>query len=349
MKPTRTPPLAAPPVARTSITLARVAEVAGVSKMTVSRVLSTPAAVSEELRKRVHAAVEATGYVPNLVAGGLRSNRTRLIACLVPVISSGSAFIGSLQTMNAELTAAGYQVLLGERGYEPAREEALVDGVLARRPDGVVVFGVMQSKKARDRLRATGIPVVEAWDMTDDPIDRVVGFSHVAAGKAIAAYLHAQGRRRVGMITATEPRATARARGFVAEARRLGLVPKGEAMPTYTAPPPSRMRHGREGVAALRPLEQGLDALYCASDLIAHGALIEAAAQGIQVPGQLAVIGFGDMDFAEDTVPPLTTLHVDHRAIGHAAATAMVARIEGGDPGPAIADLGFEIARRGSA
>jgi LacI family gluconate utilization system Gnt-I transcriptional repressor len=317
--------------------------------MTVSRTLSAPDSVKEKARLRVLEAVRTTGYVPNLVAGSLRSNRTRLIACLVPVISSGSAFLTAVQAMSAAFAAAGYQVMLGEKGYDPGREEQLVDAILARRPDGVVVVGVMQSEQARSRLRATGIPVVEAWDMTDDPIDMVVGFSHYRAGRAIAAYLHSQGRKRAGMITVSEPRAVARAKGFVAEARRLGLVRKGEPLPTHTVDAPSRMRHGRDGVTALRPVDCKIDALYCASDLIAHGALIECASQGIVVPEHLAVVGFGDLDFAADTLPALTTLRVDSRAIGHAAATNMVARIEGEGPAQLVLDFGFEIVRRASA
>ncbi|KAF1046098.1 LacI family DNA-binding transcriptional regulator [Xylophilus sp.] len=343
------PPAAATRVLRESITLVDVARVAGVSKITASRALSNPALVTPETRQRVHDAVRATGYVPNLVAGGLKSNRSRLIACVVPTISSGSAFLSAVQAMSATLAAAGYQVMLGEKGYDPAREEALVDAVIARRPDGIVVVGVMQSEAARERLRATGLPVVEAWDMTDAPIDMVVGFSHEAAGEAIASYLHAQGRRRLALITASEPRAVLRARGFQAGARRLGLVQGTEdGLPAYQGGAPSRMRHGREGLAALLQRHPEIDAVYCASDLIAVGALMEAGLQGIAVPQRMAVVGFGDLDFAADTVPALTTLRVDSAVIGRAAAHAILARMDGTGPDEPVRDFGFQMVVRDS-
>lgn len=332
-----------------SVTLADVARIAGVSKITASRALANPGVVSPDTQQRVRDAVAHTGYVPNLLAGALRSNRTRLIACLVPTIGSGSVFLDAVQAMTEAFGAAGYQVMLGQRGYDVAREEGLVDAVIARRPDGVVLMAAARSPRARARLAAAGMPVVEAWDMAAEPVDMVVGFSHRKVGAAIARFLHAKGRRRLAMITSDEPNGAARAAGFVDAARRLGLVRPGQALSRFTFPAPSRMRHGREGLRDLLHRDPGVDAVYCANDMVALGAMTEARALGLNVPHDLAIVGFGDVDFAADAEPALTTVHVDSAAIGRQAAEMIMARIEGRFASERVRDLGFRLVERGSA
>ncbi|MDB5773585.1 MAG: LacI family DNA-binding transcriptional regulator [Burkholderia sp.] len=334
-----------------SVTLADVAKVAGVSKITASRALSNPKVVSLETQRRVREAVVKTGYVPNLLAGGLKSNRSRLIACLVPAISSGTAFLVAMQAMTEAFAEAGYQVMLGQRGYDQSREEMMVDAVIARRPDGIVLMGVLESEAAKRRLKATGVPIVETWDMSEAPIDMLVGFSHPQVGAASAEYLHRKGRRKLALITAAnDPRARARGRGFLDAARRLGLADdSAQGIPTYTFVAPSRMAHGREGLRRLMETRPDIDAVYCATDLVALGALIEADVQGVIVPDQLAVIGFGDLDFAVDTHPALTTAHIDSVEIGRRAAALIVGRVEGHTGLQPLVDVGFTIVERGSA
>lgn len=342
----------APPRSREGIkgvTLADVARIAGVSKITASRALANPDLVTEKTRAKVLVAVRETGYVQNFVAAGFKSRRTRLIACLVPTIASGSAFLPAVQAMTDAFADAGFQVLLGQRGYDPSREEGLIDAAIARRPDGIVVTGVLQSPVAREKLRRCGVPVLEAWDMTDDPIDMLVGFSHYAAGQEIATYLHRRGRRRAALITTNEPRGKARGLGFAEQAKALGMAgPEGD-IPTHIEGAPSRMGHGRTGLALLTSEHPDIDALCCSTDLVALGALIEAQAQGIEVPKRLAIVGFGDLDFAVDTNPALTTLRIDNEAIGKRAAACLLERLQGNGPVNPVQDFGFSMVERDSA
>jgi LacI family gluconate utilization system Gnt-I transcriptional repressor len=331
-----------------NVTLADVARVAGVSKITASRALANPNVVSPETRERVRKAVVELGYVPNLLPIALRSNRTRLIACLVPTMGSGSVFMDAVQAMSEAFRLAGYQVLLGQRGYDVAQEEQLVEALLARRPDGVVFMGAVQSAAARERLRNSGTPLVEAWDISDDPIDTIVGFSHRKVGAATARYLHKKGRRRFGIVSIDEPRGEQRAQGFIDAARRLGLLPKGSEIPRARFPAPSRMHHGRAGVAQLLQAHPDLDAIYCATDLVAMGALTAARVCGLVVPDQLAIIGFGDADFAADMEPPLSTVRVDSVALGQRTAELLIERIEGRAKAGEILDIGFKFVERGT-
>ena len=153
------------------------------------------AAVSDEIRQRVLEVVERIGYVPNMLAGGLASKKSRLVAAVVPTIT-GSVFLEMVQSLTETLADAGYQLMLGQSGYENSREDALLEAIIGRRPDGVVLTGIMRSEQGRRRLLASGIPVVETWDLTTAPIDMLVGFSHERIGKSVAEYLHRRGRCR---------------------------------------------------------------------------------------------------------------------------------------------------------
>jgi len=332
---------------RRGVTLTDVARQAGVSAMTASRALRQPHLVSEKTRQNVLKAVEQSGYVPNLHAAGLRSQRTRMIALMVPSIASGSAFLLAVHAMTELFVEAGYQVMLSERGYDRSRDESVLESVIARRPDGIVLTGLMQSPRARQRLAASGIPVVETWEMTDDPIDMLVGFSHHEVGRAIAQYLYAQGRRRVASIAATEARTAARFQGFAEEALKLGIA--GRHLQNGTSlviDPPSQLGHGRTGLARALEDDPHIDAIFSSTDMIALGTLMEAQVRGIRIPDELAVVGFGDFDFACNVTPALTTVRVDHNDIGRRTANLLINRIEGLPTAQRIHDVGFTLVQR---
>src|SRR2546427_381967 len=100
-------------------------------------------------------------------------------------------------SLTATLAQEGYQLLLGQTFYDEQREEEVLNAMIGRQPDGIVMMGLVQSDKARERLRRTGIPVVETWDFSDRPLDMVVGFSHLKVGSALAGYFLSRGLQRV--------------------------------------------------------------------------------------------------------------------------------------------------------
>jgi len=114
-------------------------------------------------------------------------------------------------------------------------------------------------------------------------------------------------------------------------------------------PLPTTLQLGREGLAQLLAQAPDLDAVVCSSDTLAHGVLTEAVSRGLDVPGQVAVIGFGDLNFAAHTYPPLSTIHVDGRNIGTVAAQLLLDRLDGGNQvRPRVIDTGFELVHRAS-
>jgi LacI family gluconate utilization system Gnt-I transcriptional repressor len=314
-----------------------------VAPITASRALNTPTQVSAEVLQKVSAAVARTGYVRNHLAGGLASTRSRLVAAVVPTIS-GPVFLETVQSLTEALAENGYQLMLGQAGYRGNREDALLEAIIGRRPDGIVLTGIVHSAEGRSRLLASGIPVVETWDLTPTPIDMLVGFSHVEVGRAVATFLHAKGCRQLGVVAGDDERAQRRVDAFNATAVALGLTePRVVAVPA-----PTTLQSGREALAQLlkgRPL----DAVFCSSDLLALGVLTEARVQGVAVPETLAVVGFGDLEFAASLHPALTTVRINGAAIGRQAAAFIVDRAEGRAVARRVIDIGFSIVERDSA
>lgn len=327
------------PSPQKSVTLHDVAREAGVSLITASRALSKPGVVSARAIARVQAAVLATGYIPNLLAGGLKSRRSMTVAALVPAISVAQ-FLPTVQALTESLDAAGYQLILGQSGYDHAREEALLNTLISRRPDGIVVTGRVHTQAARDRLQRLGIPVVETWDLNDSPIDMMVGFSHHQVGRAVAAFFLTKGWTQVGIASGDDQRATVRREGFVSVI--------GHAVVTALVPAPSTMARGRQALADLLAQDPKLRAVYCSSDQLAQGVLAEAQSRAIRVPQDLAVCGFGDADFAAHMLPSLTTVQIDGACIGKHAAQMIVARCLGQVLERPVVDVGFQIIERQS-
>ena len=328
-------------------TLIDVARVAGVSPITVSRALNQPELLTEKTLAKVAAAVLATGYVKNMVAGALASNRSKLVALLLPTIAN-TIFADTVQAATDTLTASGYQVLLGLSGYDTGREEALVETILSRRPDGIIVTGTSHTELTRQRLLHARIPVVETWDMTTTPIDMLVGFSHEAVGAAMAADLLARGYRRFAILTLDDPRGARRNAGLVAALGAHGVT----VVNTATLPAPATMPLGREGAARLfaAPKKRRPDVIVCSSDTLALGAMTEAASRGLRVPEDVAIMGFGDLHYAAHTVPPLSTVSIDGTAIGRLAAQRLLDRFQHVlmPASDRVTDTGFALLHRSS-
>ena len=327
-----------------AVTLHDVAKLAGVAPITASRALSSPSRVSKEVLRKVAEAVSNTGYVRNGLAGGLASTRSRLVAAVVPTIA-GPVFLQTIQALTQALADEGYQLMLGQSGYVNSREDDLLEAIIARRPDGIVLTGILHSPQGRKRLLAAGIPVVETWDLTETPLDMLVGFSHADVGKAVVAYLQTKGRSALAMIAGDDERSARRQHAFEGAALAAGLPAVG----VVTGPAPTTLKSGRKALADLLAAGHEIDAVFCSSDLLALGVMVEARARGIAVPGRLAVVGFGDLEFAADLDPSLTSVRIDSDAIGRQAARFIVDRAEKRSAGPAVVDVGFSILERESA
>lgn len=325
-------------------TLDDVARLVGVHPATVSRAINRPDMVSPKTLERVRAAIEQIGYVPNLLAGGLASNRSRLVAAIVPSIGT-AMFAEAVETLTDRLREAGYEVLLGLTGFDRPHEDELVAAILGRRPDAVVLTGIDHSARVRRQLLTARIPVVECWDLTPSPIDIVIGFSHEKAGRAAALHLLGRGHDDLAVIAASDTRALRRRAGFLEALDERGITPRA----VETTDTPGSHRLGRAAFAALVDGGRVPRALFCTSDPLAQGAITEALVRGLRVPEDVAIMGFGDFPNSSTISPSLTSIFFDRHRIGTAAAEAILRELDGDPLGERVIDIGFRVVERESA
>jgi LacI family transcriptional regulator, gluconate utilization system Gnt-I transcriptional repressor len=331
-----------------SVTLTDVAVAAGVSPQTVSRALRDPESVAEETYERVEKAVAATGYVPNLAASNLASNRSRAVAAIIPLINA-SIFAETVHAFAGALGPHGYQIFVGSTDYHPDQEEALVRSFLGRRPDGLLVVGTEHSQGTRTLLAAAGVPVVETWGWTAEPVDMLVGFSNADATAELVRHLVERGRRRPVFAGALQPgdfRAAERRDGFVAAVHELlGTEPRVVAAHDR----PVSMDTGVELLDQVLDRHPDADAVVFASDVFASGALLACTRRGIPVPDRLAITGFGDYDIAAHLVPSLTTVAVPTKEIGALAGSLLLDRMQRRPVTEKVRDVGFRLVPRESS
>jgi LacI family gluconate utilization system Gnt-I transcriptional repressor len=326
-----------------AITLIDVAKLAGVAPITASRALNKPEQVSADVLERVNQAVERTGYVPNRMAGGLASTKSKMIAAIVPSAVS-AVFMNTIEALNNTLFDSGYQLMLGQSGYSPERQEMLIESFIGRRPDGIFLTGILNPSRGRTKLLASGIPVVETWDLTMTPLDMLIGFSHADVGRTVARYLLKKRHASFAVVTASDERATRRNAAF-----REELESAGVSQITVEVIDARTILSGREALRSILKKQPDTQAVFCSSDIVAMGVLTEAQVKGIRVPEQLAIVGFGDTPYAADMVPALTSVRVNGCEIGTLAAQYLIKRAEGIEINPRIVDIGFSIVERDTA
>jgi len=326
--------------------MADVARLAGVSTATVSRALRQPDMVSPTVRSRIEDAIERLSYRRNLVAGALASARTMTVGVIIPSIIN-SFFAATVEALEEGLAGSGYQLMLGNTGYSAALEQQLVSSFLAWSPAAMVVTGRRHEAETVRGLLASHIPVFEMWELSDHPIDTIVGFSHRAVGALVVRHFAARGARRLGFIGAYmqhDYRTADRGAGFVEAALQAGFAAPLEACLEDRA---SAMG-GARGLAELIARDTKVDAVFCSNDIIALGALFEAGRQGLRVPEQLKICGFGDLEFTGASAPALTTVRPPRREIGLKIAQLLRERLDGTAARGGSFDLGVALVPRGS-
>ena len=308
-------------------TLADVALAAGVSTATVSRALNLPAAVRPVLRERVLAAVARLGYVAHAGARAMTLRRSGTVGVVVPTIDN-AIFASGLQAFQRRMAQAGQVVLLAFSDYDPAQEEAQVQALLSRGVDALALTGVSQRPALLDRLARRGLPWVHTGAFPGPPGAACVGFGNRAAIARAVHYLLHLGHRRIGMvagITADNDRAAERLAGVrdTLAAAGLGLATAHLRESRYTLAD-ARAAAGQILAGAAPP-----SALLCGNDVLAFGAMLEGAARGLDVPRDLSVVGFDDLDLARQWRPALTTVRVPTQALWTQAADYLLARLDG--------------------
>lgn len=333
-------------IRRKRSTLADVAKLAGVSAVTVSRALRHPGMVSAVLRDRVDAAVSELAYVPDVAASRLASARTHAIGVIVSSLTNG-VFADYLRALHDTLLPAGFQVVVFSSRYSSTEEEQVIATLIGQHPEAIIIAGIDQTPHARRLLERSGVPVVQTFELTDDPIDINVGLSQRQGGYEATRFLIARGLRKIGYIAARlDARAHARMAGYNRAMEEARLDTSGLAA---TTPRPSSVGAGGELLSAILDRRPDLEALFCCDDNLALGALFECQRRGIAVPDRISIIGFNDLEFAACAHPPISSVATPRYEMGRLAAEIVMKIIETGErPANRRIDVGFAIRERGS-
>ena len=179
-------------------TMREVAEAAGVSRMTVSRALRKDSPVSPETRARILQVVREMNYVPDQMAGSLTTKRSGFVAVLVPSLNN-LHFAETVQALTKELEGIGQQILLGYTDYSTEREEQIVETMLRRRPEAIVLSYDGHTDRTVSLLGDAHVPVIELWERPEDPIGHTIGFSNRAAAAEMTRGLIARGYRNIAV------------------------------------------------------------------------------------------------------------------------------------------------------
>lgn len=305
-----------------------VARKAGVSAMTVSRALKADSVISPETRNAILTAAEELGYVFHATASNLRSQKTDFVAVTIPSINNAN-FADTVAGLSEILSGRNMQTLLGYTNYDMDVEERLIEQLLRRNPQAIVVTGGQHTARARRLLENARIPVVETWDVPDQPIGHYVGFSNADAVRAMVDHFVSVGYKRIAFIGGDQGRDTRgsdRRRGFVAAMKAHGhdnirLIAAGV--------PPISMREGADAMARLLQEYPDTEVVICVSDLSAFGALTECQRRGIVVPDQIAIGGFGNYEISGVCVPSLTTIDAHSREIGRRTGSLILDLLNG--------------------
>lgn len=309
-------------------TMKDVAKAAGVSVMTVSRAFKADTSVKKETREEIRKVAEDLGYVFDSTAANLRSQKTDFVGITIPSINNAN-FADTVGGLSDKLATKNLQVILGYTNYDIEEEERLVEQLLRRRPEAMVVTGGRHTERTRRLLVNAGIPVIETWDLPQEPIGHVVGFSNAATMQAMVDHLVEAGHRRIAFIggdTDGDTRGADRRRGFVAAMASHGMQATTRLIGAGT--PPISMHEGAEAMGRLLDNLPDTDAVVCVSDLSAFGALSECQRRGVKVPEDIAIAGFGAYEIADICVPTITTVDPHPRQIGEQVATLILSGLE---------------------
>jgi len=292
-----------------------VAKAAGVSRMTVSRALRKDSPVSRETREHILRIVREMNYVPDQLAGSLTTKKSGFVATLLPSLNN-LHFALTVQALTEELEEVGLQILLGHTGYSAAREEEILETMLRRRPEAIVLSYDGHTERTVQLMREAAVPVVEIWETPENPIEHTVGFSNFHAARQMTEKLIGKGYSRIGFLGEGQDdwtRGAARRNGFLNAMQAAGLPV--HRMIRFGAPPLT-IENGSEAADQLLSAYPDTDCVFCVSDIAAFGVQSRVLAEGRRIPDDIAIAGFGNFEVSRFATPSISTVVVDPVRIG---------------------------------
>ena len=308
---------------RETARLVDVAKRAQVSVATVSRVLNSPHIVRPDVRQRVTEAIKELGYLRNAAARALRMHSNRLFGALVPTLNH-AIYAAMIEAVQRRLSERGYLLIVGQTDFSPEAELLHVNALIEHGVEALVLVGEVHAPEFYELIARKQIPFINTYTYQTHSAHPCVGFDNRRATIQMTDYIMDMGHTDIAVIVGIckdNDRATQRLEGV-----RLAMQERGLTLrPDYIMESRYTIENGRHAMRRLLALPQPPTAVLTGSDVLAFGALSECKAQGVEVPKQVSIIGFDDMEFAAHMEPPLTTLQIPLVQMGQAAADYLLA------------------------
>lgn len=307
-------------------TLDDVARAAGVSTATVSRCLNEKQKVSPKTLEKVMEAVESLGYTPNFNARAMAAKQSHTIGAIIPTMEN-AIFARGLQAFQESLLDQGYNLLVSSSAYQPKLEAQQIRELVARGADGLLLIGYERDEAVYDYLARRGIPTLLAWASMPDTRHASVGFDNRAAMRLLADRVIGMGHRKMAVISGIidgNDRAAERLAGIKDSWQSHGFHVDDLAI----VQTPYEIENGAAAFVELMQADVKPTVIMCGNDVLAAGVISKARDIGLNVPDDISVTGFDDIELAKHVFPTLTTVHVPHREMGRIAAETLVALIE---------------------
>lgn len=308
------------------VTISDVAREAGVSLMTVSRVINDKGEISPSTRMLVLDVIERLGYRPSRIAQGLATQRTGTLGLVVPDIAN-PFFSDIARGAEDRARTAGYHILVCNADESPQRELSVLQSLEERRVDGLVLCS---SRLPDDALRAALVyhpAVVLVNRRLEGALVGAVVLADEAGARTATQHLLQSGHKAIGFLSGPLSSYSSRQRS---KGYRAALVAAGLPYnPDWVRPCSYEVQGGRDTTRALLTDFPELTALFCYNDLVAIGALRVSADLGRRVPDDLAVVGFDDIPMAALVTPSLTTCRIPRYDLGSQAMSLLLEHIEG--------------------
>ena len=297
-----------------------VAALAKVSIATVSRTINGSSAVSDRLSKRVWRAIENLNYFPNTHARTLVSGRSRLFGIIVENITN-PFFPELIQSFEEIAVAHGYEILVGSSNSDPLVLANCVRRMLERKVEGVAVLSFGAEEPVLDQLVNNDVPMVLAEFRLSDPKASTILLDYTTGIHAAVNHLVELGHRRIAFLAGPHKlhSAITRENDFRSALAKAGLPIQKK----WIIECDHTLKGGVTGYGKLQALASRPTAILCSNDMTAIGVLRAAYMEGLHVPEDLSVIGLDDIDFAEFTLPPLTTVRLSRVDLARAAFEAL--------------------------
>jgi LacI family transcriptional regulator, gluconate utilization system Gnt-I transcriptional repressor len=326
------------------VTLSDVANKVGVSPITVSRALNRPEKVTDELRETILEAVKELGYVPDFAARALASRTSNIIGVLSSMLGT-SIFPPVMKGIEDRVRDSGMRIQYVNTSFCADEEIHQLKEFFAQNPAGIMIGGVQIDPRVSELLRQAPCPVVQFVDISYPAIDMAVGVDNRAAGKVAINHLLEKGYRRIGFCSGrVDIPVTMRLESYQESLSEHGLYDPNLVISVSAENP---IGAGGEILDRLFAIAPDLDAILCAHDDLAIAILFECQRRKIDVPTQLGVCGFTDIDYAAHTVPSLTTVKMPLYQLGYSA-TNMILRVKEARQHTEPVDLGFKLIERDS-